>query len=320
MDELQGRKDTETSYVRPDRMQATLHFILGFMFFMGCIMLLGGIAVFVLSFYSYGDTSGLGHSEDLIAGLYKHPLLLKFFLFFTSSLPFLLAAFITLQFIKATPQDYLLLHAPQSKKWFLYSLLFVVVCLPLMSPLLELNQLIDVSKWPKFEEWLVSQEKSSNATYEAMVGDRGTLSFLASLLFMAILPALAEEIFFRGFLMNVFNGMFKNMHVSILVTALIFSLIHFQFMKIVPMFFLATVFGYAVYWTSSLWTSIIAHFVNNALAVFMLYFYTEGDYGEVLSQGDKLPVFAGIAIAVIAMGLFIYLQKHSTTKTQNFYV
>ncbi|HCD67363.1 MAG TPA: hypothetical protein DEQ56_02695 [Bacteroidetes bacterium] len=192
--------------------------------------------------------------------------------------------------------------------------------MPLMSSLLELNMAIDLSKWPDLKNWIDTQDSASNQTYEAMVGNRGFFSFITSLVFMALIPAIAEEIFFRGFLMNIFNGIFKNMHVSILVTALLFSVIHFQLLKVIPMFFLATVFGYAVYWTGSLWASIIAHFVNNAIAVIMLYFYAEGDYGKVLEQGESLPLTATVLMAVIVVTIFVYIQKNSNTKTQNFYV
>lgn len=320
MDELQSGKDTETSNARPDRMQAVLHFVIGFLFFMGSVMLLGGIAVALLSFYYYGDASGLNDSQALMSKLYPQNLMLKIFLFFSSSLPLLAAAFISLRFIKASPRDFLMLNRPQSKKWFLYSLLFVLVSMPLMSSLLELNMAIDLSKWPDLKNWIDTQDSASNQTYEAMVGNRGFFSLVTSLLFIALIPAIAEEIFFRGFLMTIFNGIFKNMHVSIFVTALLFSVIHFQLLKVIPMFFLATVFGYAVYWTGSLWASIIAHFVNNAIAVIMLYYYAEGDYGKVLEQGESLPLAATMLMAIIVVIFFIYIQKNSSTKTRNFYV
>ncbi|MGB1037411.1 MAG: lysostaphin resistance A-like protein, partial [Bacteroidia bacterium] len=124
----------------------------------------------------------------------------------------------------------------------------------------------------------------------------------------------------RGFLMNVFNGVFKNMHLSILVTAVIFSLIHMQFMKFLPMMFLAIVFGYAAYWTGSIWTSIVAHFANNALAVSQLYFFTDGDYDKALEQGANFPIIANVGIAIVVAALFWYIQNNSNTKTQNFYV
>jgi len=78
-----------------------------------------------------------------------------------------------------------------------------------MGLMLEANKLIDFSQWPEFYEWLQMQENTNNGMYEAMIGEKNTASFITSILFMALMPAIAEEIFFRGFLMNVFNGLFK---------------------------------------------------------------------------------------------------------------
>jgi hypothetical protein len=189
-----------------------------------------------------------------------------------------------------------------------------------MGLMLEANKLIDFSQWPEFYEWLQTQENTNNGLYEAMIGEKNAVSFITSILFMALMPALAEEIFFRGFLMNAFNGLFKNMHVAIFITAVIFSVIHLQFMKFIPMFFLAVVFGYAAYWSGSIWTSIIAHFLNNALAVVQLYFITDGDYTKAIEEGANVPILVSGVLIAAGTGLFVYIQKNSTTKTENFYV
>ena len=120
--------------------------------------------------------------------------------------------------------------------------------------------------------------------------------------------------------MNIFNGIFNNMHLAILFTALLFSMMHLQFMKVVPMFFLATVFGYVVYWTGSLWTAIAAHFLNNTLAVVQLFYFSDGDYQKSLDQSQSMSWFTHLFLLGIAIFLFIFIQKRSSTKTTRFYV
>lgn len=186
--------------------------------------------------------------------------------------------------------------------------------------MLQINELIDFSQWPKLYAWLQAQDAQNIELYEAMVGDSSAVSIISSLFFMAFIPALAEEIFFRGFLMNVLRGIFKNIHVAILVTGIIFSVIHLQFTKFLPMLFLATVFGYATYWSGSVWTSVIAHFINNSLAVLQLYFFSDGSYTEAISQGSDVPMVLNIVLIAAVGALFYFIQKNSTTKTENFYV
>ncbi len=320
MDDLQDDKDTESMNFRPHRMQALFHLLLGVVFFFGSVALLGGIAMALGSFFIYGQMGDASQLGSLVNDLKTNELALKIFVFVSSSLPLIVAALLACIFIKATPIHYLSLHAPKSKMWFFSSLAFVVVCVPLMGFMLDINSLVDFSQWPEFYAWLKAQDATNIAMYEAMVGDKNTFSFITSLVFMALAPAIAEELFFRGFLMNAFHGVFRNMHVAILVTALLFSLIHVQFTKFIPMFFLAVVFGYAAYWSGSIWTSITAHFINNALAVAQLYFFTDGDYTRAVEQGATVPLAVSLILLAAATFIFRYIQTHSHTKTQNFYV
>ena len=320
MDQLEDFKDTESMNSRPDTLQALFHLLLGAVFFVGSVALFGGLAMTIGSYLYYGEVGDASQLSSLVNDLKNSPLSLKLFVFVSSSLPLIAAALLACIFIKATPKHYLSLGLPKNGKWFLIAMLFVFVCVPLMGLMLDINKLIDFSQWPIFYEWLQTQEGANNGMYEAMIGEQGTMSLFTSILFMALAPALAEEIFFRGFLMNAFNGVFKNMHISIVVTAVLFSLIHLQFTKFIPMFFLAVSFGYAAYWTGSIWTSVTAHFINNALAVGQLYFITDGDYTKALEQGASLPLAVSLGLLSIAILIFTYMQKNADTKTDNFYV
>lgn len=318
MEDLNDSKGNSSEhYIRPNRFSAVSHFLIG----CGVFVLCAGIFAIAGAMLAGISFEEIMKGVDILNRIEDNPLLIKVFVFFSSSLPLIIAAVLVAYMIRANPTDYLLLKAPINFKWFGLSIVFVFISIPLMGPLLELNSLIDFSLISEeFNTWLQSQDTANNNVYEAMIGEKTILSFLGSVLFMALLPAIAEELFFRGFLMNVLNGIFKNMHVAIIVTALIFSFIHMQFLKALPMFFLAIVFGYAVYWTRSIWTSILAHFINNTLAVAQLYFFTDGNYDEALSIENAMPIYATIVLAGLVILFFVYIQKNSNTKTENFYV
>jgi membrane protease YdiL (CAAX protease family) len=319
-EEFEEGKDTESITYRPGRLQALFHLFLGFVFFSGALFLLGGVATVIFSYYIHGEILGTAEMPNLMVSLKSQPNALKFFAFISSTLPMIVGVLLACIFIKATPVHYLSLSKPRSAMWVIVSMVFVFVCVTLMGFMLDINKLVDFRQWPTFYKWLQTQESNNNALYEAMVGNRSILSFILSILFMALAPAIAEEMLFRGFLMNAFNGLFKNMHVAIVVTSVLFSLVHLQFMKFLPMFFLALAFGYAAYWSGSIWTSIAAHFINNSLAVIQLYFFTDGDYIKALEQGASMPMAVNIVLLGLAVVLFIYIQKNADTKTQNFYV
>lgn len=317
MEDISSDKNTlsQPKY-RPNRMSAFSHLLIG-------------IGVFVLSASVFGILGALGfgismrdlkNGIDIMAQFAERPIALKAFVFFSSSLPLIVSVVVVSYLIKANVKDYMLLHRPKLNQYLLLSFAFVFFGLPLLGPLLELNKMIDLSQWPRLNDWLKAQDTSNNNAYEAMIGEKNAASFLTSVLFMAFLPALAEELFFRGFLMNVCNGIFKNMHVAIIVTSLLFSVIHLQVLKFIPMFFLALTFGYAVYWTGSIWTSIVAHFINNLLAVIQLYFITDGDYTKAVNESVSLPFVATVALSVFVVSVFYYNQKNSPYKVSNFYV
>lgn len=310
MDQSNSGKDTPVTPIRPNRAMALSHIFLGLGIFMMAMML------FRFVFTTLSDVEVM----DLDALLTEtSPIALKLLNFFSSSLPMLFAAFLGVLVIKANPRRFLLLNLPRNAKWFMLSFVFVVVTIFLLPSLLELNSMVDFTRWPELNDWLLRTEELNNKMYEAMLGEKGPMSLITSILFMALIPALGEEFFFRGFLMNVMHGLFRNIHVAIIVTALLFSLLHMQFLKFIPMFAMAIAFGYSVYWTRSVWTSVLIHFLNNALTVIQLYYVTGGDYERTVNEGTQFPwYFVAILVALFA-GLFIYIQRNSDTKTPNFY-
>ncbi len=316
MEEFNDGKNSPSSLkLRPTRISAISHLLIGIGLFIICVSSLSFLAALGFGIDLKELTGGGG-----FIGFFKNsPEALKIFVFLSSSLPLILAGILIAILVKADVRGYLLLYSPKNLKWFGLSILFVFLCLPLMGPLLELNKLIDFSQFTDLYNSLMANEDANNKAYEAMMGNKSIFGLLTSLLFMALLPAIAEELFFRGFLMNVFNGIFKNMHVAIIVTAVIFSLIHMQFLKAIPIAFLGVVFGYAVYWTGSIWTAIAAHFLNNAVVVFQLFYMKDGGYEEVVNSSPSLPTLSLAIITIIVIGLFYYINKNSNTKTINFY-
>ena len=63
-------------------------------------------------------------------------------------------------------------------------------------------------------------------------------------------------------------------HLSIWLTALVFSAVHMQFLGFFPRLILGAVLGYMLVWSGSLWLPIVAHFTNNAFAVSCYLFHT----------------------------------------------
>lgn len=99
--------------------------------------------------------------------------------------------------------------------------------------------------------------------------------FFITFLVVAILPALGEEILFRGFILSSFryNGNInrKKYVWPIIISGLLFGLMHIYLVKILPTAILGIVFGYIVVKTGSIFIPMLLHLINNGLAVILTF-------------------------------------------------
>jgi uncharacterized protein len=99
--------------------------------------------------------------------------------------------------------------------------------------------------------------------------------------------------------------MMGNVHAAVWLTAIVFSVIHFQFYGFLPRVLLGALLGYLVIWTGSIWASILAHFANNALAfvLYRIYHTTETPEDSAMNQWYAyalgLTIFTALAMHMI---------------------
>jgi len=151
------------------------------------------------------------------------------------------------------------------------------VSLPVTNQLTTWNEGMSFGKgltW--LEDWIKSLEETAKAATEKMLNVDTMGGLLLNLVVVALIPAVGEEMTFRGVLQQSLTRKMKNPHVAIVLSAAIFSFIHFQFYGFLPRMFLGLLLGYMFYVTGSLWTSILMHFLNNGTAVMLYYLNNKG--------------------------------------------
>ncbi len=166
-----------------------------------------------------------------------------------------------------------------------------------------------------FEEWAKAKEKLAEETTRMLTQFDSVGELLLAILVIALLPAIGEELVFRGMIQNEFYRGTKNIHLSIWVSAILFSAIHMQFFGFVPRLLLGALFGYLYHWSGQLSIAIVAHFVNNAFQVLMLY-VAQGGYvdKEIVESNDVLP-WPGVAAGTVATILLLhYFHRYYQTK------
>lgn len=191
------------------------------------------------------------------------------------------------------------------------ALTICVLALPFIGILQEWNtNMVLPAGWEGIEEWMKEKEKTAEEITSAFFVDKSFGSFLINLFVIAFMAALSEELFFRGFLQRLFIENKINVHLAIWITAILFSAIHVQFYGFFARMVLGAILGYLYLYSGSLWTPILAHFVNNAFAVFLVHFASVD-----LSQTEKVfeSDFMNIAVAVVSFAIIsfqiYYLRK-----------
>lgn len=98
-------------------------------------------------------------------------------------------------------------------------------------------------------------------------------SFFLSLVLIAVIPALTEEFLFRGALLHSWKGLGRMR--AVLLTALIFSLVHYSLPSLPALFLIGALIGFMAYDSGSIWPGVIVHFLNNALSLWFSLFENE---------------------------------------------
>jgi membrane protease YdiL (CAAX protease family) len=133
--------------------------------------------------------------------------------------------------------------------------------------------------------------------------------FLWLVFVVAITPAIAEEVFFRGYVQRTFERTMG--WKSILFVGFVFGLFHLQPLGLITLSLLGIVFGYFYYRSKSLLPSMAAHFANNALVVYLL--YERPVVGGVdLAGAEQIPV--AWVLATIPIGVVLLVLYHLSTR------
>lgn len=188
-------------------------------------------------------------------------------------------------------------------RYLLAGVLFIVSAFPLVQLLYWFNK----TYLPIPEAWR-QLDSATQDMVEGLLVMNSTGEFWLSVLIVAVLPAIGEELLFRGVLQPQLERWFRRPHLAIIITALVFSIIHFQFEGLLPRFALGIVLGYLAWWSRSLWPAIVAHFAFNGVQVLAQFFFA--DQIEKTQLEEQSPnVVMTLASIVILMALGQYLKK-----------
>lgn len=184
-------------------------------------------------------------------------------------LVFIVPTVVTALLITRRPDRFLWLDmAPRKVVLLLLALFTFLMSVPVMNRIVLWNQSWQLpDSMHAIQVWMEEAEQRAAHLTEVLIGGKSVMDMVLGVLIVGVLAGLSEELFFRGGLQRLFMTRPMNPHVAVWLTAILFSLFHFQFFGFVPRMLLGALFGYMAWWTRCLWIPIILHILNNSLVV-----------------------------------------------------
>ena len=211
------------------------------------------------------------------------------------------------------PFNRLKLNKTADANLFGLAVLVMICAVPAINLLADLNNRIELPEsLDSIEQKMRAMEEAAAALTEQFLKADNFGILLINIGLMALLPAFAEELSFRGTLQQILG----NKHLAIWLTAIVFSAIHMQFYGFFPRMLMGAMFGYIFVWTGSLWVPIVMHFTNNSLAV-IAYYLLDGieengkNYADTFGAGTTWYIGV-ISLVITSLGLLIFYRRTHT--------
>ena len=287
----------------PQLMFSAFVIIVSFLAFLLISMLLA-IPLFGLdSMMSIPTISDLSNPESIR--------ILKYFQVVQSIGLFIVPPFVLAWLFHGKIAEYLYLKQNATSTSIFLVAVLVVFALPLINFIGDWNTRME---FPEFleglERWMKNAEDNAAELTEAFLKVETTGGLLLNLFMIAVLPAIGEELLFRGVIQRIFTNWTRSHHWGIWISAILFSALHIQFYGFVPRMLLGVLFGYLLVWSGSMWLPVAAHFFNNAFAVVAMYLIDK----NIINPGvEEIGATSGSQYAAILslalVFLFMYLIK-----------
>lgn len=263
-------------------------------------------AAMIVGYLIYGSALGDSLPAVLSGELTGNSNFFKLFLAISSIGTFIAPALL-LKVIERKRTHYLDYYTP-NPSWLV---LLAIAIMLVSNPFLELTSTINKEMvlpdfLAKMEDWMQLKEIEMEKITESILSVSTIPGLLINLIVIAVIPAIGEELLFRGCLQPIFQRWTKNIHLAIWITAIIFSAIHVQFYGFIPRMLMGAAFGYMLYWGKSIWLPIIAHFINNATAV--IYTFVLLNQGKSFEQinSESASHWSLYILSIGLMSLFFY--------------
>ncbi len=244
--------------------------------------------------------------------------LLKFLQVVQSIGLFIVPPFILAWLFYGNTEEYLFLNKKPSTVSYILVVVMVFFTLPLINFIGVWNNQMQFPEWLSgVEDWMKNAEDRAAELTEAFLKVESIGGLMFNLFMIAFLPAIGEELLFRGVIQRIFTSWTRNHHWGIWISAILFSALHIQFYGFVPRLLLGVLFGYLLVWSGSMWLPIIAHFFNNAFAVIAMYLVDNNILNPRVEEiGSTSDSYYAAVLSLVLVIIIMFLIKKDNRENE----
>lgn len=278
-------------------------------------LMIGGLLLnLLISFVGLIPFKGIGGLMEVMGHPAENIGLLKVLQILQSICLFIVPAYFFSKVIASNYASYFKLNKTILPKTAIIIVIAFIAAIPFINLLGDLNSKMALPEaLSGIENWMKMAEERAAEVTLILVSGNSIFALLINLIMIAVLPAVGEELIFRGVLQRILMNSTRNIHLAIWLSAFVFSAFHLQFYGFLPRLFIGAILGYLYVASGTLWLPILAHFINNAVATIFYFLFNNGlvtDDLDTLGTGNEWQI--GILSGGILLIIYFYLERHKT--------
>ncbi|WP_138432196.1 CPBP family intramembrane glutamic endopeptidase [Fodinibius saliphilus] len=135
-----------------------------------------------------------------------------------------------------------------------------------------------------------------------------------TLFHVALVPAICEEVLYRGYVLRAFEKSW-GIWPAIIVSGLFFGMYHVQPTNLLPLATLGMVFAFITWTSRSIIPAMVAHLVNNGGSVLVGTYYPDSAFAEITPE--TMPPIEAVIPSLVISGFIVYFMYMQYNKKGN---
>ena len=225
---------------------------------------------------------------------------------------FVVPALLFASLVHREPRRLLGFRRPRAQT-LVFAALLILLSVPMVNALVWLNEGMQLPSWLYGLELAMQKlEEQARELTDLLTSGTSLWMLGVNILLVAALPALGEEMVFRGLVLPIFHRWTGSIHAAVWLSAALFSAMHMQFYGFLPRLVLGAVLGYLFVGSRNIWIPILAHFANNATALTLVFLMNSEMIDESIEHFEPSApqvLFAALSTLSVIAAIVWYLRR-----------